>query len=144
MLVCFACPTFVHSGVDLQECAVTISPITDEACADRYSNDYDYNSLTVQAFYQSTRTVRSLLPVQGSSFMLNLDPSDKEPADIYKNSMLLFAATANASLASIPTEQCTSNATVTGGHSLFQSGVRNCPAGSYVDIALATGGCKPW
>lgn len=123
--------------LQMQDCTVNITPVSDESCADPYSNNYTYNSLAVQAYYHTTQTVRTLLPAQGSSFALNIDnyvPSNGA-ADDWKSQMRIFAATTNISLASAAAGQCTTVPTVSGMDPLFKSvdeeDRTQCPSGSY-------------
>lgn len=41
---------------------MTIAPLTDPTCSEPGNNTYDYEGLKIRAYYQTTKTIRSILP----------------------------------------------------------------------------------
>lgn len=123
-----------------------VSPVTDTSCSEpgnKLDTSYVYANLEMRAYYQTTKTIRSLLPSSAndggsSSYMMSLVQS--EAAN--KLDMLLFAATSVPGAASTATGFCNSTLTVAGGTvaKVASAVANNCPAGSY----YSSGSCPPW
>ena len=121
------------------------SPITDPSCSEpgsKLDNSYTYANLEMRAYYQTTKTVRSLLPASGagsSAYLMSLD----DEGDANKLSMVLFAATSTPSAASGATALCNNTVTVAGGSvaKVAPATANACAAGSFYNAATM---CPPW
>ena len=131
-----------------QDCSVEASPISDPSCAEpgnKLDNSYTYADLTMRAYYQTTKTIRSLLPsaadaAGSSAYLMSLDPN----GTANQLTMRLFAATSKPADASGATVLCNNTVTVAGGSVAAIGPAVNataCAAGSYYDAPTM---CPPW
>lgn len=134
------------------DCSIAITPIGDASCA--MEGAAYYAGLRIQAFYQTTTTISSLLPADNStagstSFLLSMIPSTSAGNLTFTT----WEATTDAAVTPTGTT-CTAEMTPIGGQlvGLPTSALQDssCPAGSYsssLDSVLDPTGieyCMPW
>ena len=121
------------------------SPITDPSCSEpgnKLDTSYTYANLQIRAYYQTTKTIRSLLPASGAGSSAPLMSLDQN-GQANQVAMTLFAATSKPADASGATVLCNNTNTVGGGSvaAITPATADACADGSFYN---ATTMCPPW